>query len=105
VRSLSVLGIVALLGLAAPVLASAGSRAHDGSTKTTTSTSSPSHQSAQSIDATFHEAVISAQQAFESALAAASSSAQRSTARQTLQTAIIQAAATRSSALAALGSK
>lgn len=114
-RSLLVLGIVATLGLTTPVVASAGSgsRAGSNSNKNAGSNSNKTYReqvaaynaSRQAIEDDFHLAVSTAQVTLYTALATAKSSAQRSAERQAMQAAIIQAAATRSSALTALGSR
>jgi hypothetical protein len=59
--------------------------------------------SRQAIQMAFHAAVSSARATYFSALTKTTSSAQRSAARQAMETAIIQAAAARSAALTALG--
>lgn len=56
------------------------------------------------IETTFRMSVATARSNYQHALAGATTSAERSTIQQTMETAIIQAAATRSAALVALGS-
>jgi len=119
VRSLLVLGIVATLGLTTPVIASAGSGSRAGSNSnknagpSSNSNSKKTYRqqiaaynaSRQAIEDGFHLAVSTAQVTLYTALATAKSSAQRSAERQAMQAAIIQAAATRSSALTTLGNR
>jgi hypothetical protein len=121
-RSLLAFGIVATLGLSTPIAASAGvvNRTSDssqrtygdiphkspgtGANKTYRQELAAYNASRLAIENAFHLAVSNARVAFSSALATATTSAQRSAARQVMLAAVIQAAATRSSALAALGS-
>ena len=109
-RCLFALGVVAALGLAAPVVASASSKSSNTQVSTQKSShqgsgqgSRSSHQTRQTIENTFHQAIISAQTTLQDALATARTSSQRSADRQAMQAAIIQAAAARSSALSLLG--
>ncbi|HEV3187928.1 MAG TPA: hypothetical protein VGZ04_07755 [Acidimicrobiales bacterium] len=103
-RGIIALGIVATLGLSAPVLASAGSPGQGSST------SKGSHESdavylatLHTIQVDFRTTVAQAKLTYQSSLAIATTSAQRSAARQVYEAAIIQAATTRSAALTALG--
>jgi hypothetical protein len=103
-RGIIALGIVATLGLSAPVLASAGS------TGQTSSTTKGGHESdavylaaRHTIQVVFRTTVNQAKLTYQSSLEIATTSAQRSAARQVYEAAIIQAATTRSAALTALG--
>ena len=100
-RGIIALGIVATLGLATPVLASAGSgdQSSKGSHQSNTAYLAARH----TIDVNFRASVTQAHTTYVTALATATTSSQRSVAHQIYEAAIIQAAATRSSALMALG--
>jgi Kef-type K+ transport system membrane component KefB len=104
-RSLIALGVVVALGLSTPAIAFAGSGI-------TLSPQKVFHQelvaflaSRQAIQLTFQSAVSSARATFLSTLRETTSAAQRSAARQAMETAIIKAAAARSAALTALGNR
>ncbi len=107
VRAVVALSIMGALGLSTPVWASAGS---------TPGTQSKAmriydreivayRESRQAIQLTFRAAVNSAHSTYQESLSVATSAAQRSAAQQAMETAIIQAASARSSALTALGSQ
>lgn len=103
-RGLIVLGIVTTLGLSTPVLASAGSGNQGSSSSKTFRQADAAYLVARhAIQVDFRNAVTQARTTYKSALATATSSAQRSAARQIFEAAIIQAATTRSAALTALG--
>ena len=103
-RGLIALGIVATVGLSTPVLASAGTQQNGSApSRTFHQDESAYRASRRAIQNTFRSAVNQAHATYEYVLAHATSSAQRSAARQTYVAAIIQAAATRSAALIALG--
>jgi hypothetical protein len=91
------------LGLSTPAIAFAGSRTGSTSQKTFHQEMQAYNASRQAIQMTFQSAVSSARATYFSALTKTTSSAQRSAARQAMETAIIQAAAARSAALTALG--
>jgi hypothetical protein len=104
-RGIIALGIVATLGLSAPVLASAGSTGQ-GSTTTSKGTHETDAQylaARHTIQVDFRNSVNLAKLTYQNSLAVATTSAQRSAARQVYEAAIIQAATTRSAALTALG--
>ena len=103
-RGIIALGIVATLGLSAPVLASAGSPRQVSSTSKGIHESDALYLAARhTIQVDFRNNVKQAKMTYQSSLAIATTSAQRSAARQVYEAAIIQAAATRSAALTALG--
>jgi hypothetical protein len=103
-RALAALGIVATLGLSTPVLASAGSTTPGSSTsKSGHETYATYLATRHAIQVAFRTAVNQARTNYQSALASATTSAQRSAARQVYEAGIIQAATTRSAALTALG--
>ncbi|HVA53506.1 MAG TPA: hypothetical protein VNF05_08325 [Acidimicrobiales bacterium] len=103
-RGLVAVGIVATLGLSAPVLASAGSNSQDSPSSKGSHPGIASYRTTRrAIQAAFRDAVNLARTAYQNSLATASSSAQRSAARQIFEVAIIQAAATRSASLTRLG--
>jgi hypothetical protein len=92
------------LALTTPVLASAGSSGPG----TTSSKGSKAAEAAylaarHTIQVEFRAAVTQARTTYQSALAVATTSAQRSAARQVFEAAIIQAATNRSAALTLLG--
>jgi hypothetical protein len=107
-QGLVALGVVVALGLATPVLASAGTN-YSGQTQNKTLQHQTSNQSdiyrekREAIESAFHSAVKAARLAYTLAIAEATSSAERNAALQTMESTIIQAAATRSAALTALG--
>jgi hypothetical protein len=114
VRSVVTLGIVASLGLGMSAVASAGGGPPSGGVTTTTGATSSTLKSYQkqltayrasrnAIEATFRASVQTARSTYEKSLVTATTSAQRSAAQQFKVTAIIDAAAARSSALIALG--
>ncbi|HVA69911.1 MAG TPA: hypothetical protein VNF08_01135 [Acidimicrobiales bacterium] len=103
VRSLVALGVTLALGLSAPAIAFAGSRTGSTSQKAFHQEKDAYLASRQAIQRAFQSAVGSARAIYRNALNKTTSSAQRSAARQALETAIIQAAAARSAALTALG--
>jgi hypothetical protein len=113
VRSLVSLGMVTSLGLGMSAVASAGGAPSGGSTTTTGAASSAlkTYQkqltayraSRNAIEATFRASVQTARSNYQKSLLTATTSAQRSAAQQFKVTAIIDAAAARSSALIALG--
>ena len=103
-RGIIALGIIATLGLSAPVLASAGSPGQVLSASRGTHESDALYLAARhTIQVDFRNTVKQAKVTYQSSLAIATTSAQRSAARQVYEAAIIQAAATRSAALTALG--
>lgn len=103
-RGLIALGFVATVGLSTPVLASAGTQQNGSApSRTFHQDESAYRASRRAIQITFRSAVNQAHATYEYVLAQATTSAQRSAARQTYVAAIIQAAATRSAALIALG--
>ena len=102
-RSLVALGVVLALGLSTPAIASAGSGPGSTSQKTFHQERQAYNASRQAIQMTFQSAVSSARATYFSAITKTTSSAQRSGARQAMETPIIQAAAARSVALTALG--
>lgn len=104
-RSLIALGVVVALGLSTPVIAFAGSGTGSTSQKAFHQELDAYLASRHAIQLTFQAAVSSARTTFLSALSDTTSSAQRSAARQAMETAIIQAAAARSVALTALGNR
>jgi hypothetical protein len=115
VRGVVTLSIVASLGFGMSAAASAsGGHSSGGSTTTTTAADSSAyktyqkqlaayHASRSAIEATFRASIQTARSNYQKALLSATTSAQRSAAEQTKVTAIIDAAAIRSSALIALG--
>jgi hypothetical protein len=102
-RSLIALGVVLALGLSTPAVAFAGSRSGSTSQKSFHQEKAAYNASRRAIQLTFRSAVSSARTIYFSALTQTTSSAQRSAARQAMETAITQAAAARSVALTALG--
>ena len=103
-RGLIALGIVTALGLSTPVLASAGSGGQgSSSTKASRQADAAYLAARRAIQVDFRTTVTQARTTYQSALATATTSAQRSAARQVFEAAIIQAATTRSAALTALG--
>jgi hypothetical protein len=105
VRGLVALSMVGALGLATASVSSAGKAPHSNVTEKTYRAELASYRSSRhAIEATFRAAVASAQSNYLEASASATTSAERSAAQQAMQTAIIQAAAVRSSSLVTLGS-
>jgi hypothetical protein len=104
-RSLIALGVVVALGLSTPGLAFAGSGPGSASQKAFNQELAAFLSSRQAIQSTFQSSVSTARATYFSALSQSASSAQRSAARQAMETAIIQAAAARSAALTALGNR
>lgn len=105
-RGLVALGITVALLIAAPLAAYAdrSPRSQNTSTQKTHQQQEKTYKDARkSIDASFQTAVNLARSTYAKALAAATTSAQRSAAKQALGAAIIQAAATRSQSLITLG--
>jgi hypothetical protein len=108
-QGLVALGVVAALGLGTPALAYAGtSPSGETQSKTLQHQSSTQHfesyrEKRQAIEYAFHSAVKAAQSAYSLAIAEATSSAQRNTALQIMESTINQAVTTRSAALTALG--
>jgi hypothetical protein len=105
VRSVVALSMVGALGLATAGVASAGKAAtHTSVSKRTYREELASYRaSRQAIEATFRAAVASARSNYLQALDSATTSAERSAAQQSMQTAIIQAAGVRSASLVTLG--
>jgi hypothetical protein len=96
--------MVGALGLAAMGTAGAGSAPHSTVTEKTYRLELASYRAARrGIETTFRDAVASAQANYKAALANAKTAAQRSTAQQTLNASIIQAASVRSASLTTLG--
>jgi hypothetical protein len=104
-RSLIALGVVVALGLSTPAIAFAGSGPNSSSQKAFNQELATYRSSRQAIQSTFQSAVSTARATYFGSRAQTTSSAQRSAARQALETAIIQAAAARSSALITLGNR
>jgi len=102
-RVLLALGLVAALGLALPVAASAGSGPTPAQQHTYYQELRQYQKSRNAIDATFQAAVQLAREAYFQATGSATTFAERSVARQVMEAAIIQAAALRSQALISLG--
>jgi methylthioribose-1-phosphate isomerase len=103
VRGVVALSLVGALGLATASVSSAGKAPHSVSEKTYRAELASYRSSRHAIEATFRAAVASAQSNYLEATASATTSAERSAAQQAMQTAIIQAAAVRSSSLVTLG--
>lgn len=102
-HGLIVLGVIIALGLSTPAIAFAKSRPAATSQKAFHQEVAAYQASRDAIQFTFRFAVNSAKKDYRNTLAQTSSSAQRSAARQAMETAIIHAAASRSAALIALG--
>ncbi|HEV7959331.1 MAG TPA: hypothetical protein VGP11_07690 [Acidimicrobiales bacterium] len=106
VRGLVVLGLVTSLGLGVSAVASAGNG--PGTVAPTMRVyrqeMTAYKASRAAIEATFRSSVATATATYDRTLSSATTSAQRSVAQQTRVQAIIDAAATRSSALTTLGS-
>jgi hypothetical protein len=104
VRGFVALSLVGALGLATASVSSAGKAPRGSVSEKTYRTELASYRSSRyAIEATFRAAVASAQSNYLEATASATTSAERSAAEQARQTAIIQAAAVRSSSLVTLG--
>jgi hypothetical protein len=97
--------MVVALGLSTPAIAFAGSGTGSSSLRAFHQELEAFLASRKAIQLTFQSAVSSARATFLSALGKTTSSAHRSAARQAMETAIIQAAAARSAALTALGTR
>ena len=103
-RGLVALGMVGLLAVATPVLASAGSAPVTPAQQRSYHKAIVAYRDSRyAIQLSFQSAVNAAKSSLASALALATTSAERSTAQQISDAAIIQAASTRSAALTALG--
>jgi hypothetical protein len=105
VRGVVVLSLVGALGFAAVGTASAGKVSHGTSVSLKTYRMElASYRAARAvIESTFRKAVAAAQSNYQEALANATNAAERSTAQQNMQQAIIQAASVRSASLVTLG--
>jgi hypothetical protein len=104
VRGFVALSLVGALGLATASVSSASKAPHSGVSEKTYRAELASYRSSRdAIEATFRAAVASARSNSLKATASATTSAERSAAQQAMQTAIIQAAAVRSSSLVTLG--
>jgi hypothetical protein len=107
IRSIASAAMVATLALGTPVVAFAG----NNTTTTTTFSSLHAYQTSEhayrtqlkAINLAFIEAIAVAKSDYQSALATATSSADRITARAAMRLAIANATAARASALTALG--
>lgn len=108
VRGLVAAGLIASLGLGVSAAASASGGPTSGPVATTLKVYRQElaayRASRAAIESTFRASVATARTNYQKALSVATTSAERSAAEQTKVTAIIQAAATRSSALITLGS-
>ncbi len=110
-RGLVSLGLVATLGFATALMASAGNIGSTPPTSGSVSTAMKTYRQElaafdaqrDAIEASFRANVALARSNYRKALLSATSSAERSAAQQTEVTAIIDAAATRSAALVTLG--
>jgi hypothetical protein len=104
VRGVLALSLVGALGIATVGAASAGTPSHTSISKKTYREELASYRASRSaIEATFRASVASARSNYQEALASATTSAERSTAQQAMQTAIINAAGVRSASLITLG--
>ncbi len=102
-RVLLALGLVAALGLATSAVASAGSGPTSAQQRTYNQQLHRYNQARNAIDAAFQSAVQLARETYFQATSSKTSVAQRSAARQAMETAIIEATAVRSEALVNLG--
>jgi hypothetical protein len=104
VRGVLALSLVGALGVATVGAASAGTPSHASVSKKTYQKELASYRASRTaIEATFRASVASARSNYQEALASATTSAERSTAQQAMQTAIISAAGVRSASLITLG--
>lgn len=98
------LGLVAAIALAVPAIASAGSGPGTSVNQRTYRHELQIYKASRgAIEAAFSAAVKQARSLYNKTLTSATTSAERSAALRTMETAIIDAAATRSSALITLG--
>ncbi|MGB8178592.1 MAG: hypothetical protein WCF63_00305 [Acidimicrobiales bacterium] len=104
VRGVLALSLVGVLGVATVGAAGAGTSSHTSISKKTYREELASYRaSREAIEATFRAAVASARSNYQEALANATTAAERGTAQQVMQTAIIDAAQVRSASLITLG--
>jgi hypothetical protein len=104
VRGVLALSLVGALGVATVGAASAGTPSHTSISKKTYRAELASYRASRAaIEATFRAAVASARSNYQEALANATSSAERGSAQQSMQQAIINAAGVRSASLVTLG--
>jgi len=105
VRGVLALSLVGALGLATVGAASAGTASHTSISKKTYREELASYRASRAaIEATFRASVASARANYQEALTSATTFAERSTAQQVMQTAIIDAAGVRQASLVTLGS-
>ena len=103
-RGIVAVGVVGLLAIATPVFASAGNAPSSSTTQKSYHKAIVAYRDSRyAIQLSFQSAVNAARSTYIAALASAVTSAERASAQQVLEAAIIQAAATRSAALTALG--
>ncbi len=103
-RGLAAVGLVAAIAFAVPAIASAGSGPGSSTSQRTFRHELQVYRASRdAIEQAFTNAVKQARSLYYKTLATATTSAERSAALQTMETAIIDAAATRSAALITLG--